>query len=262
MAESRPVRLECDGPLAVMVLDDPPLNLYGDHTYEALTACVEEVERSDARALVFRAEGKIFTGGVDVHLFQRAVDGGGSSQQTFGSLIDLVRRVEALPIPTLQLVHELCLTWGLELGLGFDLIWAAESARFGLVEERVGLTPAGGGVQRMVERAGPGRTREFVMTGRLYAASTMEEWGVINRVLPDAELLERGMEFAHKLGSGPTKAHAATKKIIRAYLEGGLNEADEATAGIASQLFETEDLKNAVRSFLTEGPGKATFAGK
>lgn len=259
---SAPIRLERDGDVAVMVLQDPPLNLYRDETHAAIAECIGEVEETRPRALVFRAEGKVFTGGVDVNLFQRAVDEGGGSDETFGSLIDLVRRVEALPLPTLSVVHGLCLTWGLELSLGFDMIWAGESASFGLVEAVVGLTPAGGGVQRMAERAGPARAREFVMTGDPYDAATLERWGVVTRVLPDERLLDEALTFARRLAAGPTIAHAATKRIVRAYLEGGVDEADRVTPGIGASLFETEDLQGAVRSFLSEGPGKAKFSGR
>ena len=69
-----PVRLERDGGVAELVLDDPPLNLFGPHTYEALMACLDEVEDSDARAMVWRAEGEVFTGGADVNVFQRVVE--------------------------------------------------------------------------------------------------------------------------------------------------------------------------------------------
>ena len=162
----------------------------------------------------------------------------------------------------MALVHGLCLTAGLEASLGCDMIWAAEGSRFGLVERVVGLTPFGGGVQRMAERAGPARAREFVMTGELYGAETMLEWGVVNRVLPPGELLERGMELARELAAGPTIAHGATKRLVRAYLEGGVAAADDATAEIAGPLFDTEDLKGAVESFLRDGPGKASYEGR
>jgi enoyl-CoA hydratase len=259
MAETA-IRLERDGPVAVMVLEDPPLNLFGRATFESLGRCLAEVEESDARALVWRAEGEIFTGGVDVHVFEGTDTGGGA--EMFAALVAVVRRLEALPIPTLALIHGLCLTAGLEVSLGCDLIWAGESAQFGLVEAVVGLTPGAGGTQRMAERAGPGRAREFVMTGGLYEAEKLERWGVVNRVVPDGELLERGMRFAHRLAAGPTRAHAATKRIVRAYLEGGVDRADEVTPEVAGGLFETEDLQLAVKSFLSEGPGKATFEGR
>jgi enoyl-CoA hydratase/carnithine racemase len=257
-----PIRLERDGALAEMILHDPPLNLFGAAAFESLTACLDEVEESDARALVWRAEGDVFTAGADVNVFQQIVDSEGDPlDRSLRPLLDAVRRLERLPIPTLALVHGLCLTAGLEVSLGCDMIWASESARFGLVEAVVGLTPGAGGTQRMVERAGPGRAREFVMSQGIYDAATLERWNVVSRVLPDDELLEKGMRFAKRLASGPTKAHGATKRIVRAYLEGGVDEADRVTPEVAGALFETEDLQRAVRSFLAEGPGKATFEG-
>ncbi len=262
-----PVRLERDGGVAALVLDDPPLNLFGPHTYEALMACLDEVEDSDARAMVWRAEGEVFTGGADVNVFQRVVEilesGSANAEAAgFGQLLGAVKRIEALPIPTLALVHGLCLTAGLEVSLGCDMIWATESARFGLVEAVVGLTPGAGGTQRMAERAGPARAREFVMTRGMYDATTLERWNVVNRVVGDDELGEKGMAFAHRLADGPTKAHGATKQIVRAYLRGGVEEADRVTPEVAGALFETEDLQGAVRSFLSDGPGKATFKGE
>src|SRR5918994_3334876 len=249
MAERAPITLERDGNLAVVILSNPPLNLFGDDAWGALVSCIDEVEGSDARALVWRAEGDIFTGGVDVHSFQRVVEEGAASQ-AFGSLIPVVRRLEQLPIPTLALVHGVCLTAGLEISLGCDMIWASESARFGLVEAVVALTPGAGGTQRIAERAGPARAREFVMTGGLYDAATLERWNVVNRVVGDDELLEKGIRFAHRLASGPTKAHAATKRIVRAYCRGGVEEADRETAEQFAGLFATEDLRNGVKSFL------------
>jgi enoyl-CoA hydratase len=261
VSSGTPIRLERDGNVAVMILSNPPLNLFGDDAWGALISCIEEAESSDARALVWRAEGDIFTGGVDVHSFKRVVDEGDASE-SFGSLIPVVHRLEELPIPTLALVHGLCLTAGLEISLGCDMIWASESARFGLVEAMVGLTPGAGGTQRMAERAGPARAAEFVMSGGLYEAATLERWNVVNRVVSDDQLLEKGMKFAHRLADGPTVAHRATKRIIRAYRAGGVARADEVTPDVFAELFASEDLKSAVASFLEEGPGKATFEGR
>jgi enoyl-CoA hydratase/carnithine racemase len=261
-AEGEPIRLEFDGDVAVVILDDPPLNLFTERTFDAMRAVRDQVSDSDARAMVFRAEGKVFTGGVDVGKVFADVEGSEQGTRLAQDGIRELQAFERLEIPTLALVHGLCLTAGLEASLGCDMIWAAEGAKFGLVERVVGLTPFGGGVQRMAERAGPARAREFVMTGGLYDAEKMLEWGVVNRVVPADELVEKGMKFARELAAGPTVAHAATKRIIRAYLDGGIEAADEATPRIAGPLFDTEDLKGAVESFLTDGPGKATYRGR
>jgi enoyl-CoA hydratase/carnithine racemase len=172
------------------------------------------------------------------------------------------RKLEVLPVPTLAVVGGLCLTAGFELSLGCDMIWAAESAKFGLVEAVVGVTPFAGGTQRVAERAGPARARELVMTGGLYDAAVLHDWGVINRVVPDAELEEKAMRFAARLAAGPTRAHAATKRIVRAFIDGGVPGADGAMNEVAAEVVETEDFRNGVRSFLEAGPGNAVFAGR
>ena len=249
-----------DGDVALITLSNPPLNLFGPDAFDELGECIDEVGASDARAAVWRADGDIFTGGVDVQVFADAVASG--EGEDFPSLVGPIKRLEALEMPTLALCHGLCLTAGLEVALGCDMIWAGESAKFGLVERVVGLTPGAGGTQRLAERAGPARAREFVMSGRLYEAATLERWNVLNRVVADSELEEKGMAFARDLAAGPTRAHTMTKRIVRAYVDRGMEYADEVTPGVFGELFATEDLQNGVESFLREGPGKATFRGK
>jgi enoyl-CoA hydratase len=179
-----------------------------------------------------------------------------------GSLLELTHLVEDMPFPTLAAVHGLCLTAGLELSLACDLLWASEDARFGLVETVVGITPLMGGTQRMAERAGTARAREFVFSGDLFDAPTLHSWGVVNRVVDGDSLLADARAFADALAAGPTRAHAATKAVVRAQADHGTRGADERTAALTSHLFETQDSRNAVQSFLQNGPGKATFTGK
>ena len=257
---SEPLRLERDDGLAVVTFDSPPLNLFTDELERALDEAIGELESNPPRALLFRAEGRIVSGGVDVSVFA-AQEGSAQARSTFDSLIELERRVDRLPFPTVFAAHALCLTWAFELALACDVIIAAQSASFGLVEIVVGLTPAMGGTQRLAERAGTGRARELVMTGRPFDAETLERWNVVNRVLPDEGFDAAARELAATLASGPTRAHAATKEVLRAYLEGGIDLADERVGQIAGQLFDTEDLQAAVRTFLKQGPGKATFTG-
>jgi len=260
MTAARPgrARPERDGDLGVLVIDDPPLNLFGRELVVDLLAALDETE--GLRALLVRAEGEVFTGGADVNVFDGLSVG---EAETFtGELLAITHRLESLPFPTLASVHGLCLTAGLELSLACDMIWAAESARFGLVEAVIGLTPLMGGTQRIAERAGPARAREFVMSAGLYDAAVLERWNVVSRVLPDAELSEKSLRFARRLAEGPTRAHAATKRMVRAFLDDGVRGADDRGPSIGAPLFGTRDLQRAVRLFLDEGPGKATFEGR
>ena len=159
--------------------------------------------------------------------------------------------------------HALCLTWGLEIALGVRPARRRRGRQFGLVETRVGLTPSMGGTQRLAERAGPARAREFVMTGDLYAASTLERWGVVNRVWPDAEFERAPARSRSNWPRGRRWPTPPPSAIIRAaQKEGGARAGDAIVPEAAGGLFATEDLRNAVKSFLSRGPGKATFEGR
>jgi enoyl-CoA hydratase/carnithine racemase len=255
------LRLEQDGPLAVLTLAHPPLNLFDGPLIESLEAAIDQVASDPPRGLLIRADGRVVSGGVDVgQVFDglSAADGA----VLWERLLRMIHVLESLPLPTVFAAHGLCLTAAFELAMGCDIVLAAESAKFGLVERVVGLTPAMGGTQRLAERAGPARAREFVMTGDLYSAETLERWNAVNVVLPDDGFDEAARAYAHKLAEGPTKAHAATKAIVRAQLDGGVHAADAIVPQQAGDLFATEDLQNAVRSFLTVGPGKATYEGR
>jgi enoyl-CoA hydratase/carnithine racemase len=253
-------RYETDGDVGEIVLSNPPLNLFDDTLMRDLRAAVDEAAAAAPRALLIRAEGKVFTAGVDVHVFE-GLDVPAADALT-ASLLELTHTVEDMPFPTLAAVHGLCLTAGLELSLACDLLWATESARFGLVEKVVGITPLMGGTQRMAERAGTARAREFVFSGDLYDSATLHHWGVVNRVLADDAMLDDARAFAKALAAGPTLAHAATKAVVRAQADHGTRGADERTATFTSHLFETDDSREAVQSFLQHGPGKATFTGQ
>jgi enoyl-CoA hydratase/carnithine racemase len=260
-ASAPPVRLERDAELAIVTFDSPPLNLFTRELEQGLVATLDELEHDRPRGVLFRAEGRAVSGGVDVSLFA-ALAGPEEATETFDELVALARRVDALPCPTVFAAHALCLTWAFELALACDVILAAQSASFGLVERVIGLTPAMGGTQRLAERAGTGRAREFVMTGGRYRAEVLERWNVVNRVLPDEGFDAAAREFAAELAAGPTLAHAATKRVIRDFIEGGVELANERVGSVAGELFATEDLQNAVKSFLAEGPGQATFHGR
>jgi enoyl-CoA hydratase/carnithine racemase len=255
------IRLEQDGPLAVLTIDSPPLNLFDRALMSQLADAVQRLSDEPPRGLLIQAEGRAVSGGVDVDVFDGLSPADAS--RLWAELLQTIHRVEELPLPTVFAAHALCLTAAFELSLACDILLAASSARFGLMEMVVGLTPAMGGTQRLVERAGPARARELVMTGELYEASTLERWNVVNRVLPDDGFDQAARSFALQLAQGPTCAHLATKKIVRAALDhGGARGADERVPEIAGDLFATDDLRSAVRSFLDQGPGNATFQGR
>ena len=260
--EGSAARLEREeGGLAVITLDSPPLNLFDQRMIDDLRAAIDAVAAEPPRALLIRAEGRAVSGGVDVHVFAGLTPEQGS--QLWDELLRMIEAVEQLPAPVVFAAHALTLTAAFELALACDPIVASPRAKFGLVEKVVGLTPSMGGTQRLAERAGSGRARHFVMSGEVFSAEEMERWGVVNMIFEDEEFDGAARALAAELAAGPTKAHAMTKHILRRFREGGIPAADEAVRTEAAELFGTEDLQKAVRTFLEQGgPGHASFEGR
>ncbi|MBW0094177.1 enoyl-CoA hydratase/isomerase family protein [Pseudonocardia sp. KRD-184] len=267
-----PVRIERDGDLAVVVLDAPPLNLFDEAVFAAweqvvgeLTALCDPAREDRARAVLVEARGKVVSGGVDVTLFAGIADGpdpAARGAELWERLLPVAQGLEDLPVPTVFAAHGLTLTAAFELALACDLLLAAEKATFGLVEIVVGLTPSMGGPQRLAERAGPARAKELIYTGGRFPAAELAQWGVVNRVLPDEGFADAARRFARRLAAGPTVAHAATKELVTTAVREGVRAADDAVPAVSGALFDTDDLRGAVASFLSEGPGKAQYRGR
>src|SRR6201988_4128653 len=220
MSAQSKVRFTRDGALATVTLASPPLNLIGQQLISDLLAAIDEVEAAEGlRALLLRGEGKVFSGGADVALFE-----GMTAHQLrplIGSFLDLGHRIERLPFPTLAAVHGTCMAGGFELALFCDLIWAAEGTMLGLPETRLGIVPVAGGVERVAARAGVGRARAVGLGGDLHTAEEFAAWAVIAGVGPADELHNAAAEFAHRLAVGPTRAYSVVKDLVRAYTTTG-----------------------------------------
>src|SRR3954467_6806862 len=214
MTDPAPVRIERDGDVAVVVLDNPPLNLFDPATFNALenvaaelVALTDPMQLDRARAVLVEARGKVVSGGVDVSFFRDIAEGPEPVRQgadLWTRLLRVVQTFEDLPVPTVFAAHGLTLTAAFELALACDILLAGQKAKFGLVEIVVGLTPSMGGPQRLAERAGPARARELVFTGERYPPAVREQWNVVTRVLPDEGFADAARQYAHRVAAGPT----------------------------------------------------------
>ena len=249
-----------DGALGEIVIDSPPLNLFDDALIGGLLDAVEEAAGAEIRALLVRAEGEVFSGGADVAIFAGLAHAEAASLMT--RALSLIGAIEAIPVPTVALIHGRCFAGALEVALACDLIWAAEGTQIGQLEAVIGAFPFAGGAQRLASRIGTARTAEMVFGAQVYSAEDLAAWGLVGRVLPQARLAADGRAFVAQLANGPTLAHRATKRILHAWRSGGVAEADELTRAEGPAVILSQDLQRGVEALQRSGPGHATFAGR
>lgn len=250
------LRLSHDGPLAVLTLARPPANLFDTHMWQLWSEAVDWLREHPPRGLLIRAEGPVVSAGVDVRVF--AETDPDQAAAMWAGCLRITQTLEELPCPTVFAAHSLTLTAAFELALACDLIVATPQARFGLVERRVAFTPAMGGTQRLAWRAGPARAAELVMTGELYRAATLAEWGVVNALFDHSTFADDSHAYAMRLAQGPTRAHAGTKRVLRACRAGGVPAADEILPATAAWVIDSHDHRRAVAAFLADGPTHRT----
>lgn len=232
--------------VATLVLNNPPQNRITGQMSDELTDALNQIGRSDARAVVLRADGPDFSFGGDITDWPDADVR--ELRTLFEHHMSVFNQLERLPLPVIAAVQGLCLGGGFELALRADVILAAQSARFGHPEQTLGLVTLLGGIYRVAERAGRSRAFEWALTSEQVPASVMAAAGVVNRVVADDALLDEATALAQRIAQGPTRAHAAHKALLRAWAVGGVAAADEAISGIAMPLFETEDVKTGLAS--------------
>jgi enoyl-CoA hydratase/carnithine racemase len=159
----------------------------------------------------------------------------------------------------------MCLAAALELALRCDVIIAADTAQFAQVEQHIGATTYLGGAYLLAERCGPARAREICFTGDMYDAASFERWNIVNKVVPRASLHDEAMAWATRFANGPTLAHGATKRMIRAFLDHGVRAADAMLLDLGPPLFDSRDFQAGVQSVVEHGSknfrGKVTFNG-
>jgi enoyl-CoA hydratase/carnithine racemase len=242
----QPLQLHIDDHVATLVLDNPPQNRIGDTMIDELDEAIEAIEASDARAVVLRAEGENFSFGGDILPWPEA--NVRQLRARFERYMSVFNRFERMPLPVVAAVQGLCFGGGLELALRADVLFAGASATFGHPEQSLGIVTILGGIYRVAERAGRSRAAEWALTSEKVPAATMERFGIVNRVIDDAALIDEAMAFAHRIALGPTRAYAAHKALLRAWAVGGVAAADDAMFDIAMPLFETEDVTRGLAS--------------
>jgi enoyl-CoA hydratase len=247
-----------DDGVAVVTLDNPKVNVLSADVRQQLKAIADELHAAPPGTVVVTGGERIFAAGADISQFggpEEAVDIVAEFHETMDA-------IAAIPRMVIAAVAGYALGGGCELALACDYRIASERAVFGQPEILLGIIPGGGGTQRLSRLVGPARAKDLVLTGRQVRADEAYRIGLCDEVVPPEDLHPRAMDLAAELAHGALVAQALAKRAIDAGLDVGLAEglALEREAFIDS--FRTEDSRIGVKSFLEQGPGKATFTGR
>ncbi|MBB0245970.1 enoyl-CoA hydratase/isomerase family protein [Streptomyces alkaliphilus] len=252
------VHLEVADGVGTLRLDRPPMNALDIGIQDRLRAFAEEITtREDIRAVVVRGSEKVFAAGADIKEM-RGMDHRAMVNRSRG-LQDAFTAVARVPKPVIAAVTGYALGGGCELALCADLRVAADTAKLGQPEILLGLVPGAGGTQRLPRLIGPSRAKDLIFTGRMVDAEEALRIGLVDRVVPAAEVMAEADALARKLADGPAIALRAAKESIDAGLEADIDSGLALERAWFSALFATEDREIGMRSFVEEGPGKARF---
>ena len=255
------IRLEVDDGVGTIRLDRPPMNaLNAQARSELRAAATEAAERREVRAVVVYGGEKVFAAGADIKemaelSYAEMVDRSGPLQAAFAA-------VARIPKPTVAAVTGYALGGGCELALACDIRVAADDARLGQPEILLGLIPGAGGTQRLSRLVGPAKAKELIFTGRFVGAEEAMSIGLVDRVVPAAEVYPAARDWASRFAAGPAYALRAAKEAIDRGLEADLDTGLEIERQQFAGLFATEDSTIGMRSFVENGPGKARFVGR
>lgn len=253
------ILFEQDGTVGVLKVNRPKsLNALNPATLHDIAACLEGVCQDQAiRCLIITGEGdRAFIAGADISAMAAMSVLEGKLFSALG--LSVLRRLEELPIPVLAAVNGFALGGGTEVALACDLIIAADKARFGQPEINLGVIPGFGGTQRLARRIGLPRARELIYSGDVIDADTAFRYGLVNKVVPAADLMTETKTLARKLAAKPPVAIRQAKAAINAGidmdLENGCRFENEAFA----LTFATEDKAEGMKAFLEKREAKFT----
>lgn len=256
------VRLEVADGVGTIRLDRPKaMNAISIQVQdELLLAAAEATARDDVRAVVVWGGEKVFAAGNDV------------KEMSTMSYTDMVDRVDALqgavsavariPKPVVAAVNGYALGGGCELALAADVRFAADNAVLGQPEVLLGIIPGAGGTQRLSRLVGPSTAKDLMFTGRFVKSEEALRIGLVDRVVPAADVYTEALAWASKFANAAPYALRAIKDAVDRGLETDLESALHLERQLFSGVFATEDRATGMTSFIENGPGKAVFEGR
>ncbi len=250
-----------DGIATVTVNRPDKLNALNAKVLAELTAAFVALSEAEPRirvAILTGAGDKAFVAGADISEMSELSAAQAKVFSDSGHRLGLV--IESAAFPVIAAVNGFALGGGCELAMCCDFIYASDKARFGQPEVNLGLMPGFGGTQRLSRRVGLTRARELVYTGDPIPAERALALGLVNEVVPHAELMTKAREVAQKIAAKAPLAIASCKRVMARGFDADLSVANELEATAFSALFDTEDMREGTRAFMARRP--AQFTGR
>ena len=252
---------EKKGSIGILTINRPEkLNALSNVLISELSALLADIEKDDELGVLILtgAGDNAFVAGADIgELVERDARLG---RKVSRERQDVFFRIENLPVPTIAAVNGYALGGGLELALACSIRFCSEKAQFGAPEVKLGIIPGDGGTQRLPRLIGKGRAMEMILTGDFIGAEEAFRIGLVNRVVPHENLLEKTMELAEKIASRPPLAVKYAKEAVNRSIEGGSESGYALESFLHALTCTTEDKKEGVAAFLEKRKGQ--FKGR
>lgn len=252
------VLTEKRGAVALLSLNRPDkLNALSPQMLEALADSLESVDQNEAiRVIILKGLGRAFAAGADISAMAKA----SPVDILHGGTRDSWKRIWNLDKPIIAAVNGFAYGGGCELAMSCDLIVAGESALFAQPEIKLGIMPGAGGTQRLVKAIGPYRAMAMILTGEPISAGDAHLAGLVNRLVPDARVLDEAMEVAGLIAQRPAVAIRLARQAVRYGAEHTMKEGLEMERRNYLMLYDTDDQKEGMAAFLEKREPK--FKGK
>ena len=259
------VQYQLDGTVATVTMNRPDaLNALSLQLTQDLDAAFKQAIADGARAIVFTGNGRAFCSGGDLREMQSMWQKEGRIEAfleaPLGALHGVIKLIRETPIPFIAAVNGVCAGAGVNFALACDIVIAAEDAAFREAFVRIGLTPDCGGTFFLPRAVGEKIATEMFMTGDAVTADRALQIGMINRVVPTAELLSQANELAVKLASGPTASMGRVKRMMNAAYSNDLDAQLALEHECQIESGKGEDFKEGVAAFFEKRA--PNFTGK
>ncbi|MFI4987434.1 MAG: enoyl-CoA hydratase/isomerase family protein [Alphaproteobacteria bacterium] len=255
--------MERENGIAVLTLDRPDrLNAWNQQMRDEMAAAIALLSGDDRlRVLIITGEGRAFSAGEDVRGMASLSElGTRGFRRVARQIHNVFDEIEAIEVPVIAAINGVAAGGGLELALSCDLRLAAESAKLGFPENKVGLIPGSGGCSRLVKLVGLGRAKQLVMTGEMVSAERALALGLVEEVLPADRVMPRARELAASLASKAPLALGMAKLVLNNCLSVDPDTGRTLERLGQSILKMTEDHLEGAKAFAEKRP--AAFKGR